>query len=49
MEIDMNESSDFSGAYAAAADTNGDDMIGDVDYAAIIAASAAGVQIAQTK
>ncbi len=49
MEIDMNESSDFSGAYAAAADTNGDGQIGDVDYSAIIAASAAGVQIAQTK
>lgn len=49
MEIDMNESSDFSGAYAAAADTNGDGQIGDVDYAAIVAASAAGAQIAQTK
>ena len=49
MEIDIREASHFAGAYAAAADTNGDDQIGDADYAAIIAASAAGAPIAQTK
>ena len=49
MEVDIREASHFAGAYAAAADTNGDGAIGEVDYAAIIAASAAGAQIAQTK
>ena len=49
MEVDIKEAKDFGIAYRDAADVTGDDQIGDADYAAIIAASAAGAPIAQTK
>ena len=49
MEVDIKEAKDFGIAYRDAADVTGDDQVGDADYAAIIAASAAGAPIAQTK